>query len=125
MGMESQAVVEQTGVQGEAYLPRVVTAIPPCESDTWFGTESIGYQVDRSPDGSGPIEGASRPSLYLDILQAGCQVREIDPVYVVVFRIVLRDTVDHHRDSSLVKSPHREISVAHVIPGFGICRARR
>ncbi len=87
--------------------------------------EGLGHQVDGTADGGGAVESAPRAALDLDILQACRQVRHVKPVHVMIFRIVLGDSVDHHGDPARVEAADGEIGVAYAVPRFRVDRGGR
>jgi len=66
------------------------------------------------------IESTSGAALNLNALRTCKQIREIDPVHIVIFGVVLRDAIDHDRQPSLVKAPQIDIVVADTVAVFRI-----
>ena len=90
------------------------------EHDARLHRERVGHKVHRAPDRRRTVECASGSSLDLNVVRAGHQVGEIDPVDVVIFGIVLRHPVDHDRDTPLVEAAKVDIVVADAVAVLGV-----
>jgi len=74
--------------------------------------QQIGYQVDRAADRRHPAHAVGHPALDLHVLEARGEVRQVDPVDLVVLGIVLRHAVDQHGDAPLVEAADLQVGVA-------------
>ena len=123
---------DETRTEGRAQFPRsqwerlaaVAEFLEPeirFQNDAGIAVKRIRDEINGPADRRGTVKRAPRPALHLHVPHTRKEVGEIQPVHVVVFRIVLRNPVDHDRDPSLVESTKRHIVIPDPVPVFGIC----
>ena len=112
-------LVEQT--RAETDIPLQGVEGSPCEADLGKGLrmEVVGFDIDGGAERAGPVGARADPALNLDLLCRTGDIRQIDPIYLLGFRIVQRHPVDGHIDPAGIRAPDPDPGITDTRAGIG------
>src|SRR3972149_4499086 len=92
-------------VQDGSSLPTKLLKAPAARKrNPWLGGDWCCFDVNRSTDSWRTVKSAPCSALNLDVVRVSKQVRHVNPIDLMVLRVVLWDTVNHDRDAALLEA---------------------